>query len=138
MFAMNVFGLVLMVAVFTVVSSEVYALLHAVHYASKAKGSFVRQFSIGSARYTWGSIVFHETACAAANKAPAYRASVVFLVWASAVALMASTLAVPMVVMLGSATLVAAGFATAAYGKAFVAHRIVVREEIMAWASASA
>jgi hypothetical protein len=137
MLAINVFGFVLMVAVFTVVSSEVYALLHSVHYASKAEGSFVRRFSIGLARYEWASPAFHETACVAAGREPAYRASVVLGVWAAAVALMAFAAQPPLVVTLGGATLVAAGFGAAAYGRAFVAHRAVVREEIVAWASAA-
>jgi len=137
MFATNVFGVVLMVAVCAVVSSEVYALLHAVHYAVKQQGSLVRRFEIGLARYEWASPALHETACVAAGREPAYRASVVFLVWAGALALLAFAVQPPLVVMLGAATLVAAAFGAASYGKAFLAHRSTVHEEILAWREAT-
>ena len=132
MFANQVFGLVFLAAVMAVVSSEVYAALHALHYAVKQEGSLVRRAAIALARYEWASPLFHETACMAAERKPAYRASLVMAVFGAAAALMAYAGA-GMYVVGGAATLAAAGFGCVAYGKAFMAHRTAVREEIAAF-----
>ena len=132
MFANQIFGLLFLAALMAVVSGEVCAALHAVHYAAKQEGSFVRRAAMALARYEWASLLFHETACVAAERKPAYRASLVMAVFGAAAALMAYAGA-GMYVVGGAATLAAVGFGSVAYGKAFMAHRTLVREEVAAF-----
>jgi hypothetical protein len=133
MFASNVFGFVLLAALMAVVSSEVYALLHAVHYAVKQGGGW----RVGMARYEWASPLLHERASADAGREPAYRASRVVGVFAAAATVMAFAGA-SFYVAVGAAVLAACAFGAAAYGKAFVAHRSMVSKEIEEWRGVAA
>ncbi len=133
MFANQVFGIVFLAALMYVVSSEVHSALHAVHYAVKQGGGS----RVGIARYVWASPLLHEVAQPEQGQDPAYRASRVVGVFGAAAVLMALAGA-PFYMASGAAVLVACAFGAAAYGKAFVAQRNLVRKEIMAWASAAA
>lgn len=129
MFAINLFGIVFMAALAALVSSEVYAALYAVHFARKEGGGW----RVALARYQWSSVVFHELASVDAGRKAAYRASYVAGVWLAAAAALTLSVDAPFIVVLGVATLAAAGFGGAAYGKAFMHHRVAVRKEIEAY-----
>ena len=133
MFANQLFGLVFLAAVMAVVSSEVFSALHGIHYAVKEGGGW----RVALTRYQWASPLFHEVACSAAGREASYRASRVVGVFGAAAVLMGYAGA-DMYVAGGAAVLAACAFGAATYGKAFVAHRTVVRQEIEAWASAAA
>jgi len=129
MFAINLFGIVFVAGLSALMSSEVYAALHAVHFARKEGGGW----RAAVARYQWASAVFHELAIVDAGRQVAYRASYVAMTWLAAAAAVTFSVDAPFIVALGVATLAAAGFGSVAYGKAFMQHRSAVREEIEAW-----
>lgn len=129
MFAINLFGIVFVAALSALVSSEVYAALHAAHFAKKEGGGW----RVAMARYQWASAVFHELASVDAGRKAAYRASYVGGVWLAVAAALTLSVNAPFIVELGVATLAAAGFGGVAYGKAFLQHRVAVRKEIEAW-----
>jgi hypothetical protein len=129
MFAINLFGIVFMAALAALVSSEVHAALYAVHFARKEGGGW----RVALARYQWASPLWHEVASADAGHRAAYRASYVAGVWLVAAAALTLSVDAPFIVDLGVATLAAAGFGVVAYGKAFMQHRSMVRNEIEDW-----
>ena len=116
-----------------VVSTEVYSVLHGLHYAVKEGGGW----RVALARYQWASPLFHEVASTDAGREPAYRASRVAGVFAAAVTMLAFAGA-SLYVAVGAAVLVAASFGAAAYGRAFFAQRNLVNKEIEAWRGVAA
>lgn len=133
MFANQIFGIVFLAALMYVVSSEVHSALHAVHYAVKQGGGW----RVGMARYVWASLLFHEMAQREQGNNPAYRASSVVGVFGAAAALMAVAGA-GFYLASGAAVLAAVSYGAVAFGRAFVAQRSMVSQEISAWASAAA
>lgn len=115
--------------VLVVVQAEIYALLSAVAYARRLKGSLVRKLQIGSARYEWASVIWHE----ASVEKPAYSISrplALFLITVlTAVAVMdfgGMPADGPLALLMGLA--VSIGYFAKAYGASFAAHREYVAE----------
>src|SRR5437899_10492949 len=135
------FGLISMLISLVVwgalVSSEVYALIHAVDFARKQSGGLARKAHIGLTRYEFASVVFHEAFAMAAEQTPAYRFSRAFGVFwgvlAAAVAAgMLGVVAVLPAHAFGAAALVSVGYFGFAYGAAFEAHRAKVNKAVLA------
>ena len=127
------------------VSSECYALLGAVGYASKQKGSLLRKVSIGHARYQWASPLFHADFAESIGQAPAYRVFPILMLSLTAICVfiplnMLHVTAVAMADVAGVALFAGLGMFVSLYGKAFVAHRAHVATQIEqgTWALAAA
>ena len=54
-------NMVLAAVALMVVQAETYAMLEAVAYARRVDGALARKFRVGSARYEWASVIWHET-----------------------------------------------------------------------------
>ncbi|MBZ2208585.1 hypothetical protein [Massilia soli] len=122
-------NMVLTALALVVVRAETYALLEAVAYARKLNGSLVRKLQIGSARYEWASIIWHERSV----EKPAYsimRPLALFIatVFGAVAAMDFAGLPgnSPLVMLMGLA--VSGGYFAKAYGASFVAHRQSVAE----------
>lgn len=134
MFAITFLSICFLAALMALVRAEVYAGLHAWHYASKHEGTLTSRAKVALARYQWASPAFHEVQRKGIGQKPAYRASLVMLVWLVTATLAAVMLdGAPMMLALGMATLVATAFGGATYGRAFIAHRASVQREIDAY-----
>jgi len=122
--------IVLCAVAVVVVQAEAYALLKGIEFGLKCKGNTaVERCNIAFNRYGWGSVVFHQAACARLGKKPAYRLEVpVALVWVTGVVyrgaeFQGTPFAFALTTAMGAAAIVGIGFFAAAYGKAFVAAR---------------
>lgn len=122
-------NMVLAAVVLMVVQAEVYAMLSAIAYARKMNGSVVRKLQIGSARYEWASVTWHETSV----DTPAYsimRPLALFLatVFGAVAAMDFAGLPGngPLVMLMGLS--VSGGYFAKAYGASFAAHREYVAE----------
>ena len=122
-------NMVLAAVALMVVQAETYAMLEAVAYARRVDGGFARKFRVGSARYEWASVIWHETSV----EKPAYsivRPLVLFLVTVlGSMAAMDFGLDVvdaPLALLMGLA--VSGGYFVKAYGASFAAHREHVAE----------
>lgn len=125
------------------VRAEVYAMLQAVAYARKCKGSLPQKLNIGSLRYAWGSFFWHETFALANELRPAYRVSYPLFVWLGAFVLQLGmvwvmegpTAPISAATMLMNGFSCAAIFFAVAYGPSFTAHRkhIVEQDKAGTW-----
>lgn len=116
--------------VMVVVQAEMYALLNAVAYArNQNDASLSQKLRLGSARYEWASVIWHETSV----EEPVYSLSrplALFIVTEFAtVALMDYGLgAVDGPLALLMALMVSLSYFVKAYGASFAAHRELVAE----------
>lgn len=112
-----------------VVQAETYAMLEAVAYARRIDGSLARKFRVGSVRYEWASVIWHETSV----EMPAYSitrplALFVATVFGAVTGMEFAGLPGngPLTIFMGLA--VSGGYFVKAYGASFVAHREHVAE----------
>lgn len=129
MFAKITAMMILAAVVMAVVQAEAYAMLEAVAYARKLKGTMASKIRIGCARYEWSSAFWHETS----TETPAYsvvRPVALFIVTtvAGTVAMGYSGLSVnsPLPVLMGE--VVSLCYFAWAYGASFAAHRALIAE----------
>lgn len=127
-------NMVLAALALMVVQAETYAMLEAVAYARRVDGAFARKFRVGSARYEWASVIWHETSMPSQGLKAAYS-----IMWplalgmATFVAILAAMFfellpADPsLAFMLG--TLTGVGFFGVAYGPSFAVSRTNVAEQ---------
>lgn len=127
-------NMVLAAVVLMVVQAETYAMLEAVAYARKQEASLMRKIRIGSARYEWASVIWHETSMPSQGLKAAYS-----IIWpltlgmatfVSILAAMFFELLPPnpsLAFMFG--TLTGVGFFGVAYGPSFAASRANVAEQ---------
>lgn len=122
-------NMVLAAVVLVVVRAETYAMLEAVAYARRIDGSLARKFRVGSARYEWASVIWHETSVGK----PTYsimRPLALFLATVFGVVALMDVAGLPgdgpLAVLMGLA--VSIGYFVQAYGASFAAHREQVAE----------
>lgn len=127
-------NMVLTAVVLMVVQAETYAMLEAVSYARKRDGTLMRKIRLGSARYEWASVLWHETSMPSQGLKPAYSimwplALGTATFWSVLAAMFFEVLPFDpnLAFMLG--TLAGVGFFGVAYGPSFAASRADVAEQ---------